>query len=234
MSNVNEPRIIVAMDYPTAKLALALVDRLDPSMCRLKVGKELFANGGPSLVEQLVLKGFDVFLDQKYHDIPTTVAKACKVASTLGVWMMNVHAMGGPKMLEGARDAIDSCQHKPLLIAVTALTSMDQSQLDAVGIQGKPQEVVSRLAGLAKDARLDGVVCSPNEVATLRKEHDAGFRLVTPGIRPAGADNDDQKRVSTPEAAIDAGSDFLVIGRPITEANDPISALQNINKSLSF
>lgn len=226
-------RVIVALDYASQSDALALVHRLDPKQCKLKVGKELFAVAGPGLVEALINKGFDVFLDLKYHDIPNTVAMACKAAANLGVWMVNVHTLGGPKMIAAAKEAIEGCSHQPLLTAVTILTSFDQEQLDAIGLTGSIQDNVVRLAQLAEKSGADGVVCSAQEAAVLRQKIAQNFCLVTPGIRPSGASMDDQKRIMTPAQAIAAGSDYLVIGRPITQAADPLAALIAINQSLS-
>lgn len=231
--STSEPRVIVALDFSSAAEALALADRVSPQLCRLKVGKELFTSAGPALIESLVARGFDVFLDLKYHDIPTTVAKACTAAAQLGVWMLNVHASGGPRMLDAARNAIDACSHRPLLIGVTVLTSMAQEDLQAIGVIGTPEQAVTRLAMLAKRSGLDGVVCSPLEVTRLRAELGREFLLVTPGIRPAGADAGDQKRIMTPAMAVTAGSSYLVIGRPITQASDPIAALQAIAAELA-
>jgi len=225
MQNTNDPRVIVALDYPSAAAALALVERLDPARCRVKVGKELFTRAGPDLVRRLVDGGFDVFLDLKYHDIPNTVAGACAAAADLGVWMVNVHALGGRAMMEAARKALEAGGRRPLLIAVTVLTSHSEADLADIGLAGTPMENVRRLAALAEDSGLDGVVCSPREVATLRGAHGEGFRLVTPGIRPSGAALGDQKRVMTPGDAIRSGSDYLVIGRPITGADDPMGVL---------
>jgi orotidine-5'-phosphate decarboxylase len=206
---MSHPRVIVALDYGEAKPALALADRLDPSLCRLKVGKELFTAAGPALVETLVRRGFAIFLDMKYHDIPTTVAGACRAAAALGVWMLNVHALGGRPMLMAARDALAREAAAPRLIAVTVLTSMTAADLGELGIHGSPLEAVVRLAALAKSCGLDGVVCSAQEAATLRRECGPHFCLVTPGIRPAQAGPDDQQRVTTPRAAIENGADYL-------------------------
>jgi len=225
-------RVIVALDFPGAEQALALVDRLRPGSCRLKVGKELFTRAGPDLVRQLVGRGFDVFLDLKYHDIPNTVAQACRAAAELGVWMLNVHALGGRHMLEAAREALDASQHKPHLIAVTVLTSMAAEDLEEVGLSGSPEDNVLRLATLAQEAGLSGVVCSPREVGPLRQELAQDFLLVTPGIRPAGADKGDQRRIMTPCEAIELGADYLVIGRPITAAADPVVALEAIRHEI--
>ncbi|MDP2155207.1 MAG: orotidine-5'-phosphate decarboxylase, partial [Sulfuricella sp.] len=194
---MNDPKIIVALDFAVQKDALALVERLDPKMCRLKIGKELFTVAGPALVEQLVERGFDVFLDLKFHDIPKTVASACKAAARLGVWMVNVHALGGRRMMEAAREVLDDAAKRPKLIAVTVLTSMGREDLNELGIPGEPQETVLRLARLAQESRLDGVVCSAQEAALLRHELGTDFCLVTPGIRPANAALDDQVRIVT-------------------------------------
>jgi len=230
---LSHSRIIVSLDFNTAEQALELVAKLQPDLCRLKVGKELFTKAGPVLVEKLIEKGFDVFLDLKFHDIPTTVAKACAVAADLGVWMVDVHASGGYEMMSLAREEIEKKPHHPLLIAVTILTSMNQKALTELGIQCSVEEQVMRLAQLTSDAGLDGVVCSAHEVKMLRDNLGEEFKLVTPGIRPGGANNDDQKRVMTPAQAINAGSEYLVIGRPITQAADPGQALEDISEEIS-
>ncbi len=225
-------RVIVALDYPEAKPALELAARLAPAACRLKVGKELFTAAGPDLVRELVGKGFGVFLDLKFHDIPNTTAAACRAAAELGVWMLNVHASGGRRMMEAAREAVDQSATKPLLIGVTVLTSMDEAALRETGVARSPREQVLHLAGLVQQSGLDGVVCSAQEAAELRMRFGPGFALVTPGIRPAGADAGDQSRIMTPANAVRAGADYLVIGRPITQAADPLSALQQINQEV--
>jgi orotidine-5'-phosphate decarboxylase len=229
---MSDPKIIIAMDYPIAPPALALADKLDPALCRLKVGKELFTATGPALLEELMHRGYEVFLDLKFHDIPNTTAQACKAAASLGVWMINVHALGGRKMLEAAREAIANSAHRPKLIAVTMLTSMAQADLAEIGINAKLADEVLRLATLARDSGLDGVVCSAQEAALLRKQCGKEFCLVTPGIRPAHANLDDQSRIMSPKAAMQAGSSYLVIGRPITQAADPLQALLDINQEL--
>lgn len=231
-ATMSDPRVIVALDYSAAGPALALADRLEPELCRLKVGKELFTAAGPALVESLMERGYGIFLDLKYHDIPNTVAQACKVAASLGVWMINVHALGGRKMLVAARDAIDNSAHQPKLIAVTMLTSMAREDLADIGITATPADMVLRLATLASDSRLDGVVCSALESALLRKKFGGEFCLVTPGIRRSQGSHDDQSRVMTPQAAMQAGSSYLVIGRPITQATDPLRALLDINQEI--
>jgi len=227
-----DPKIIVALDYASATPALALVDRLEPSLCRLKVGKELFTASGPKLLEQLMQRNFEVFLDLKFHDIPNTTAQACKVAASLGVWMVNVHALGGRKMLEAAAEAVIHSAQRPKLVAVTMLTSMGQHDLADIGINATPAEMVLRLATLARDSGLDGVVCSAQEAALLRKKCGMGFCLVTPGIRPVQVSADDQARIMTPRAALQAGSNYLVIGRPVTQAADPLQALRDIHQEI--
>jgi len=229
---MTDPKIVVALDFPEARQALDLVSLLKPSLCRLKIGKELFTIAGPQLVEQCMQRGFEVFLDLKFHDIPNTTAQACKAAASLGVWMVNVHALGGRRMMEAARDAVASCARPPRLIAVTVLTSMAQHDLAEIGIAATPAEMVLRLAVLARDSGLDGVVCSAQEAALLRQHCGSNFCLVTPGIRPAEAAADDQSRIMTPAAALQNGASYLVIGRPITRAADPLLALQNICKEI--
>ncbi|MEY4589024.1 MAG: hypothetical protein RL497_1100 [Pseudomonadota bacterium] len=224
--------LIVALDYPNAEAAYALANRLDPRYCRLKVGKELFTSAGPKVVETLQNKGFECFLDLKFHDIPATVAKAVTASAHLGVWMVNLHASGGVPMMAAARDALANITRPPLLIAVTVLTSMSQEVFEQTGFKGSIAERVAFLAGLSVEAGLDGVVCSAIEAAAVKQLGGTGFITVTPGIRPLGADNQDQSRVLTPEAAVAAGSDYLVIGRPITEAPDPAQSCYDIYQSL--
>lgn len=230
---LTDPRIIVALDFPDAPQALNLADRLDPKLCRVKVGFELFVASGPLLVSALRERGFDVFLDLKFHDIPNTVASACRAAANLDVWMLNVHASGGRDMLLAAREAVSASARPPLLIAVTVLTSMDEADLNRVGVSRSAADQVLELARLTHDCGLDGVVCSAKEAATLRVAIGPGFALVTPGIRPAGAEVGDQKRVLTPYEAIEQGASYLVIGRPITQAADPLAALNAISSSLA-
>lgn len=230
-NNIKTP-VIVALDYPSRESAMAFVDRVTPQTCRLKVGKELFVAEGPGFVRELVRRGFCVFLDLKFHDIPNTVASACRVAADLGVWMINVHGLGGTKMLQAARAAIPVGGDSPLLIGVTLLTSMDADEVRGIGLPGTPVDNVSRLARLCRDSGLDGLVCSAQEAPTLRSEFGQDFLLVTPGIRPAGSASGDQARVMTPSAAIAAGSNFLVIGRPVTQADDPLSVLLTIQREL--
>ena len=226
-------KIIVALDYEKESDALALVDQIDPSLCRLKVGKEMFTTLGINFVKQLHQRNFDVFLDLKYHDIPNTVARAVRSAADLGVWMVDLHASGGLRMMEEAKRILEPYgKDAPLLIAVTVLTSMEDLDLLQIGINASPMEQVLRLAHLTQRAGLDGVVCSPQEVKILRNACGEDFKLVTPGIRPIGADFGDQRRVMIPTAAIRAGSDYLVIGRPITKADNPVEVLRSINASI--
>lgn len=233
MNQVVDPKVVIALDYDDKAQALAFVEQLDPSQCRLKVGKEMFTHFGPEFVKALVAKDFDVFLDLKFHDIPNTVAKAVKAAAELGVWMVNVHASGGRRMMEAAKEALVPYGEKaPLLIAVTVLTSMDQSDLTELGVELTPAEQVKRLATLTKSSGLDGVVCSSHEAEELKALLGKEFKLVTPGIRPAGSDAGDQRRIKTPKQAVDSGSDYLVIGRPITKAQDPALVLKEINATL--
>lgn len=228
-SNHNDPKIIVALDYADAASALKLVNQLDPALCRLKVGKELFTAAGPQFVTQLAHSNFGVFLDLKFHDIPNTVAKACSAASNLGVWMLNVHASGGLEMMQAANQAVQSSATQPLLIAVTVLTSMNQSSLNQIGIHTDLATHVLNLATLTQQAGLDGVVCSALEAKMLRAQLGNDFCLVTPGIRPANVNQDDQSRVVTPADALKNGSSYLVIGRPITQAINPLKALEEIH-----
>jgi len=224
--------IIVALDASTTAEAFSLADRLSPALCRLKVGKELFTAVGPQVIEGLQQRGFEVFLDLKFHDIPNTVGAACRVAAALGVWMVDVHVSGGPAMLDAARHAVDSVAKPPILVGITILTSLQSADLQQIGMQGQVPEAVLRLAQLGHHHGLDGVVCSAAEAASLRMTLPADFQLVTPGIRPSGSDLNDQVRVVTPAQAMRLGSNYLVIGRPITQSSDPLSTLQNIVDSV--
>lgn len=229
-----DSKVIVALDFDDINLANQLIEQLEPSACKVKVGKEMFTLFGPDFVKSLVSKGFDVFLDLKFHDIPNTVAKACKAAAELGVWMVNVHASGGEAMMKAAKDAIDHSSHpQTKLIAVTVLTSMDEQQLADVVPNISPGAQVKKLAALTEKSGLDGVVCSAKEAVMLRETHDEEFLLVTPGIRPTGFDAGDQKRVMTPQDAMTAGVSYLVMGRPITQATTPLAVLNNVNASLA-
>ena len=238
---VADPRVIVALDYANRDDAITLAKQLNPIQCRLKVGKELFTRCGPAVVASLQELGFDVFLDLKFHDIPNTVAKACAAAAELGVWMVNVHASGGQRMMQAAREALEAVPtaSRPLLIGVTVLTSMDQSDLAEVGIPDAIDDQVQRLAELTEVSGLDGVVCSAQEAVELRRQRRTSFKLVTPGIRLANDNTnqhdkgDDQRRIVTPELAIQQGADYLVIGRPITQAADPQQVLEKVNQRLS-
>jgi orotidine-5'-phosphate decarboxylase len=229
---LDNKRIIVPLDTPKIEDALALAARLDPKLCRVKIGKELFVAAGPEAVARVQERGFEVFLDLKFHDIPNTVAGACRSAARLGVWMMNVHASGGEAMLRAARDAVSSVARPPLLIAVTVLTSLVGEDLERVGYTGSVIENVERLARLARVCGLDGVVCSAQEARLVREATGEDFTLVTPGIRLESDRRDDQARVVTPREAVRLGADYLVIGRSITAAKDPAATLQSINDSL--
>lgn len=220
--------IIVALDYPDAATAIAMARRLSPELCRVKVGKELFTAAGPALLEQLNSLGYQVFLDLKFHDIPNTVAGAVRAAANLGVWMVNVHASGGERMMLAARESLAGISGAPLLIAVTVLTSMTAADLSQVGVGVEPRLQVAQLARLSRDSGMDGVVCSARECDMLRAQLGTGFLLVTPGIRPADADSDDQRRVVSPAQAVTSGSNYLVIGRPITHSDDPAKSLAAI------
>ena len=235
MIAVQGPRIIVAMDFDNTNDCLALARRLSPQDCRLKIGKELFTSAGPKVVEQLMTLGFEVFLDLKFHDIPNTTAKAVKAAANLGVWMVNVHAAGGERMMGAAREILEQVPGKrPLLIAVTVLTSLEDADLQAVGIHASTQQQVARLAQLTQKCGLDGIVCSAQEARDLRSLLGQNFCLVTPGIRLADSPQDDQRRTLTPVDAVQAGSSYLVIGRPITQADDPVAVCESINRSLTI
>ena len=226
--------VVVPLDFPDAASALAMAARLDPRLCRVKVGKELFVAAGPAIVEQLHERGFEVFLDLKFHDIPNTVAGACKSAARLGVWMMNVHASGGEAMLRAAREAIAAVTKPPLLIGVTILTSLDDESIARVGFAGSVRENVERLARLTKECGLDGVVCSAQEAPWVRSAAGTSFSLVTPGIRLATDAKGDQARTVTPVEAVKLGADYLVIGRPITRAADPVAVLEGIRRDLGL
>jgi len=233
MSDI-DPRIIVALDYAEQKEALSFVDKTSPDLCKLKVGKELFTRSGPQFVETLVSRGFDVFLDLKFHDIPNTVRQAVYAAAQLGIWMVNVHALGGGSMLVAAREGVEMIGvNRPYLIAVSLLTSMSASDLRQLGIEQEPQAFVERLAQLAIDSGLDGLVCSAREARGLREKLGDAPLLVTPGIRPDGSASDDQQRTVTPQQAIANGASYLVIGRPITQHPNPSEALMSINASIS-
>lgn len=231
---MKDQKVIVALDYDNQSDALAFVDKIDPSSCRLKVGKEMFTLFGPEFVKELHKRGFSVFLDLKFHDIPNTCSKAVRAAAEMGVWMVNVHASGGERMMTASREILEPYgKDRPLLIGVTVLTSMEQQDLAGIGLDITPQEQVKRLAALTKNSGLDGVVCSAQEASMLKVDLGKEFKLVTPGIRPAGSAVGDQKRIMTPVDAITSGSDYLVIGRPITQAENPSQVLNEINLSLA-
>ena len=229
---MDNKRIIVPLDVPDAEAALALASRLDAKLCRVKVGKELFVAAGPAVVHKLQERGFEVFLDLKFHDIPNTVAGACRAAAKLGVWMMNVHASGGEGMLRAARESIEAVARPPILIAVTILTSLAGADLERVGLHDSLTENVERLSRLARACGLDGVVCSGEEAPLIRKAAGDDFILVTPGIRLKDDRKDDQARTVTPVEAVRLGANYLVIGRPITQAPDPAAMLASIRESL--
>jgi orotidine 5''-phosphate decarboxylase, subfamily 1 len=230
---VTESPVVVALDYNNRDSALAFVDRIDPRDCRLKVGKEMFTLFGPQIVRDLQQRGFEVFLDLKFHDIPNTTAHAVAAAAELGVWMVNVHASGGARMMTAAREAlVPFGKDAPLLIAVTVLTSMEASDLRDLGVTLSPAEHAERLARLTQNCGLDGVVCSAQEAVRFKAELGQAFKLVTPGIRPEGSDAGDQRRIMTPEQALAAGVDYMVIGRPVTQSADPALTLKAINASL--
>ena len=227
-----QSKVIVALDFDNQQAALSLVEKLDPAQCRVKVGKELFTAAGPVLVKGLVDRGFDVFLDLKFHDIPNTAAKAVSAAADLGVWMTNVHASGGSRMMSAAKQALEQKGSSMLLIGVTVLTSMDEADLQEIGVKRSPSEQVLHLAGLTKNCGLDGVVCSAREASVLKTALGSDFQLITPGIRLPDSVADDQRRIVSPQDAIALGSDYLVIGRPITQSADPLQTLIQINNSL--
>jgi len=231
---VNDKNIVVALDFDKQQTAFELIDRLDPSLCRLKIGKEMFTHFGPTFVQAVQNKGFDVFLDLKFHDIPNTVAKAVKAAADLGVWMVNVHATGGTRMMTAAKEILEPYgKDAPLLIAVSVLTSMSEDDLKELGVTKSPAEQVNFLAGLAHKSGLDGMVCSAQEAEMLKQNYGKDFKLVTPGIRTVDASADDQKRIMTPERAVAAGSDYLVIGRAITKSDNPIQTMKDIYASIN-
>lgn len=234
---MTDSKIIVALDYADASSALTLVEQLNPDLCKLKVGKELFTAAGPQFVEQLIAKNFQVFLDLKFHDIPNTVSKACEAAANLGVWMLNVHASGGSAMMQAALEGINKTKYTPYLIAVTVLTSMKQADLTAIGIEKPLETQVLSLSKLTQQAGLHGVVCSALEANMLRQQLGHDFCLVTPGIRPIptghnSVNQDDQSRVVTPKDALNSGASYLVIGRPITQAPNPLKSLEEIIRTL--
>ena len=224
--------IIVALDAKSQYDALTIADQLDPSLCRVKVGKELFTHVGPSIVKLLNDKGFEVFLDLKFHDIPNTTAQAVCAAADLGVWMVNVHASGGRKMMETCVERLKAGNYQTQLIAVTVLTSMGREDLKDIGLDVEPFEHVQRLAKLTQDTGLDGIVCSAQEAKMLRETLAQDFVLVTPGIRPVGSNADDQKRIVTPKQAMLDGATHLVIGRPITQSEHPNQTLTDILATL--
>lgn len=230
---INNKPVIVALDFDRVETALELAGQLSPDQCRLKVGLELYTRAGSDLIRQLHDSGFEVFLDLKFHDIPNTVAAACRQAAGLGVWMLNVHALGGMRMMQAAREGVDSVIRPPRLIAVTVLTSHSDAELSQIGISAAAAEEARQLAGLAADSGMDGVVCSAHEAQSLRSTYGDDFILVTPGIRLQGDAANDQTRIMTPSAALQAGSSFLVIGRSITQADDPMAVIARIDREIA-
>ena len=230
---MNDPKIIVALDFPDSKQALEFSRKTSPDQCRLKIGKELFTSCGPTLVEELVNSGYDIFLDLKFHDIPNTVQKAASAAARLGVWMLNVHALGGSAMMQAAREGVEIVAQRPFLIAVTVLTSLSSQDLRDIGIDRSVPDLVDRLARNALANGLDGVVCSAEEAPALRSSIGDSALLVPPGIRPEWASTDDQQRIVTPQQALAGGASYLVIGRPITRHQDPAAALALIIESIA-
>ena len=226
-----ENKIIIPLDLDYAN-AIKLAKELDPKICRLKIGSQLFTSSGPKIVKEFSNLGFDIFLDLKFHDIPNTVYEAVKSSADLGVWMVNVHASGGREMLDAAKKALDGYKNPPLLIGVTLLTSLSEESLIDIGLTGLPEQVL-RLASLAKEVGLNGVVCAPSDITSIKNKFGKEFLTVTPGIRPSKSNLNDQRRVATPSEAIESGSDFIVIGRPITESKNPCSALERIHKEIS-
>lgn len=227
-----DPKVIVAVDYPTIEPVRHLVNQLSPELCRLKIGNILFTRYGPKLVEEFMQAGFEIFLDLKFHDIPQTVANACRSAAAIGAWMVNIHVSGGVKMMTTAKQALHNCKNRPLLIGVTLLTSLDQQDIASIGITQPIEEIVLQMATQAQTAGLDGVVCGSTEAPLLRSHLGDDFILVTPGIRLPGDNNNDQKRVLTPKAAINAGSSYLVIGRSITDSDNPRKTLEGIIQTI--
>lgn len=226
-------RLIVALDVPDAPAAAALAQRLHGSVRWVKVGMELYTAAGPAVIEPLLEQGFSVFLDLKFYDIPNTVAGAVRSAAGLGVQMLTLHASGGPAMLAAARATLKDAAEPPRLLAVTVLTSMDQAQLAAIGLSRTPAEQVELLARMGLGAGMDGFVCSPEEVRSLRALAGPDAALVVPGIRPKGAAKGDQKRIATPGDALRDGASYLVVGRPITAAPDPAKAAEEILKEMA-
>lgn len=233
MTASQDPRIIIAFDFDSDTKAFDFLANIDPGRARIKVGKELFTRFGPQMVREIMSRGFEVFLDLKFHDIPNTVAKACVAAADLGVWMVNCHALGGEKMLATAREAVEKAgSHKPKMIAVTVLTSHDEASLASIGVSDNLDTEVLRLAKLTQNAGFDGIVCSPSDLGVIRTELRESFLTVTPGIRPSFAQKNDQVRIMTPKKAIQEGASYLVIGRPITQADNPMEALEKIEAEL--
>tara|TARA_B110000444_G_scaffold70694_1_gene66432 strand:+ start:571 stop:1254 length:684 start_codon:yes stop_codon:yes gene_type:complete len=223
-------RVIIPLDLEYSA-AIDMASNFDPSNCRLKIGSQLFTSSGPKIIKELDSKGFEIFLDLKFHDIPNTVYEAVRSAADLGVWMINVHASGGKNMLEASKNALIDFDEPPLLIAVTLLTSLSENSIQEIGLNNLSEQVL-RLAKLSHECELDGVVCASSDTVIIKQEFGKEFITVTPGIRPDQSNLNDQSRVSTPSEAVKNGSDFLVIGRPITESDDPAGALKDIYKQI--
>ena len=226
-----ENRIIIPLDLDYSQ-AINIAKTLDPNICRLKVGSQLFTSSGPRVIKELHSLGFDIFLDLKFHDIPNTVHESVKSAADLGVWMVNVHASGGSKMLEASNKALLGYENPPLLIGVTVLTSLSEEEIKEIGLKGIQGQVL-QLAGLVKDNGLDGVVCAASDTTAIKSKFGEDFLAVTPGIRPENSNTNDQSRVATPSEAIKNGSDYLVIGRPVTGSKNPKDVLEKIYKEIS-
>jgi orotidine-5'-phosphate decarboxylase len=229
---MNNSKIIVALDFESLKETEDFLKKVKGQNCRVKVGKELFTNEGPNVIKLIQQYGFEIFLDLKFHDIPNTVSRAIKASCNLGVWMVNVHASGGKQMLLAAREAVDSSSNKPILIAVTILTSYDNSSYQELGFKNNLLDQIAYLTTLSENSGMDGIVCSANDIRSIKPLVKEKFQFVTPGIRLANSD-DDQKRVTTPEDAITQGSNYLVIGRPITSSEDPAALIEKINQKIN-
>ena len=229
---MDNSKIIVALDFESLKETEDFLKKVKGQNCRVKVGKELFTNEGPNVIKLIQQYGFEIFLDLKFHDIPNTVSRAIKASCNLGVWMVNVHASGGKQMLLAAREAVDSSSNKPILIAVTILTSYDNSSYQELGFKNNLLDQIAYLTTLSENSGMDGIVCSANDIPSIKPLVKEKFQFVTPGIRLANS-NDDQKRVTTPEDAITQGSNYLVIGRPITSSEDPAALIEKINQKIN-
>jgi len=229
---MNDSKVIVALDFSSLNETEIFLKKIKGQNCRLKVGKELFTKEGPNVIKLIQQYDFEIFLDLKFHDIPNTVSHAIKASCNLGVWMVNVHASGGKQMMLAAREAVECSSHKPLLIAVTILTSFDNSSYQELGFKNDLQEQIAYLATMSEKSGMDGIVCSANDICFIKPLVNEKFQFITPGIRVQKS-SDDQKRVTTPENAISNGSNYLVIGRPVTLSDDPASMIEKINQSIN-